>query len=140
MTGRTAPDSDTLARLVTRLRDAVPTLSAVYLFGSQAQGTAGPQSDLDLAILADAPPETVDLWALAGDLADIAGCAVDLLDMRVASTVMQYQIITTGRRLWARDASAALYESFILSAKTDLDTARAGVLSDIGKKGRIYGR
>jgi hypothetical protein len=28
------------------------------------------------------------LWSLASDLADIAGCEVDLLDLRAASTVM----------------------------------------------------
>ncbi len=35
------------------------------------------------------------LWNLASDLADMAGCPVDLLDLRAASTVMQYQVITT---------------------------------------------
>ena len=46
---------------------------------------------------------------------------------------MQYRIITTGQRLWARDSQAALYESFILSQKTALDEARAGLLQDIQK-------
>lgn len=45
-------DTDALAR---QLQIAIPSLSAVYLFGSQARGTAGPESDVDLAILADEP-------------------------------------------------------------------------------------
>ncbi|MEH6490665.1 type VII toxin-antitoxin system MntA family adenylyltransferase antitoxin [Halopseudomonas sp.] len=122
------------------LRNTVPSLSAVYLFGSQASGQAGPESDLDLAILADTPPDAVGLWTLAGQLADIAGCHVDLLDLRAASTVMQYRIVTTGERLWERDSGAALYESFILSEKTDLDEARAGVLEDVSRTGTVYGR
>ena len=79
------------------------------------------------------------LWNLSGDLADVAGCDVDLLDLRAASTVMQYQIITTGQRWWARDAQAALFESAILSEKTALDTARAGLLADIQERGSVYG-
>ncbi|MEO7161227.1 MAG: nucleotidyltransferase domain-containing protein, partial [Polaromonas sp.] len=65
-------------------------------------------------------------------------CPVDLLDLRAASTVMQYQIITTGQRWWVSDAQAALYEAAILS-KTALDSARAGLLGDIQKRGSIYG-
>jgi hypothetical protein len=82
----------------------------------------------------------VALWELSGALADLAGCPVDLLDLRAASTVMQYQIITTGQRWWSSDSQAALYEAAVLSEKTALDTARAGLLGDIQKRGRIYGR
>ena len=51
---------------------------------------------------------------------------------------MQYQIITTGARWWAKDAQAALFESAILSEKTALDTARAGLLGDIALRGSVY--
>lgn len=125
--------------IVRKLRDAVPSLLAVYVFGSRVQGTSGPNSDLDLAVLVAGYAEPVALWSLAGELADVADCTVDLLDLRAASTVMQYQIITTGQRWWAKDSQAALYEAAILSEKTALDTARAGLLADIQKKGTIYG-
>jgi predicted nucleotidyltransferase len=131
---------DVISALLAHVQAVVPSLQALYLFGSRAQDTVGPESDLDLAILADDPPGTVDLWHMAGELADVAGHPVDLVDLRTASTVMQYQIITTGRRLWARDARAALYESFILSEKTALDEARAALIGDIGREGRIHGR
>lgn len=82
----------------------------------------------------------MSLWGLSGDLADLAGCPVDLLDLRAASTVMQYQVITTGERWWAKDAQATLFESAVLSDKTELDTARAGLLADIQATGVIHGR
>ena len=104
------------------------------------QGTAGPDSDLDLAVLVEGYADPLLLWQLSSELADIAGCTVDLLDLRAASTVMQYQIITTGQRWWARDAQAALFESAILSEKTALDTARAALLADIQERGSVYGR
>lgn len=122
------------------LQRRVPDLLAIYVFGSRSQGTARPDSDLDLAVLVAGYADPLALWALSGDLADLAGCPVDLLDLRAASTVMQYQIITTGQRCWAKDAQAALYEAAILSQKTALDTARAGLLDDIEKRGTVYGR
>ncbi|RXZ42208.1 type VII toxin-antitoxin system MntA family adenylyltransferase antitoxin [Crenobacter cavernae] len=126
--------------LLPHLQQALPSLLAVYLFGSRAQGTAGPDSDLDLAVLTPGYVDTLRLWELSGELAEQAGCAVDLLDLRAASTVMQYQIITTGQRLWAADSQAALYESFILSEKTELDSARAQLLEQIQREGKIHGR
>ena len=127
---------------VTRhLRAALPKLLAIYAFGSQVQGTAEPSSDLDLAVLMAGYADPLQLWDLAGELEDIAGCPVDLLDLRAASTVMQHQVLMTGRRLWALDdLSAGLFECYVLSAKTDLDEARAGLLADIATDGRVYGR
>lgn len=128
------------AAMLLHLQQAIPSLSALYVFGSQATGDAGPGSDLDLAVLTNEVLGTEKLWDLSSQLADIARCHVDLLDLRAASTVMQYRIITTGKCLWAKDSQAALYESFILSQKTALDEARAGLLQDIQKTGTVYGR
>ena len=126
--------------LIQTVQQRVPNLLALYAFGSRVQGTAGPASDLDLAVLVAGYAEPLALWALAGDLADLAGCPVDLLDLRAASTVMQYQVITTGQRWWQRDAQAALFEAAVLSEKTALDTARAGLLADIQTRGTVHGR
>ena len=59
--------------------------------------------------------------------------------MRAASTVMQYQILQTGRCLWANKLEADLFECFVLSEKLYLDQARAGLLDDIQKRGTVYG-
>lgn len=126
--------------LIQILQTRLPSLLAIYAFGSRLNGTAGPDSDLDLAVLVPGYAEPLDLFELAGDLADVAGCPVDLLDLRAASTVMQYQVIIRGECWWARDAQAALYEAVILSEKTALDTARAGLMNDIRQTGTVYGR
>ena len=126
--------------LIQALQAKVPGLLAIYAFGSRITGAAGPDSDLDLAVLVAGYADPLVLFGLAGDLADIAGCAVDLLDFRAASTVMQYQIIMTGERWWACDARASLFEAAVLSEKTALDAARAGLLADIQEQGRVYDR
>ncbi len=121
------------------LQDRVPHLLAVYAFGSRIQGQFRPDSDLDLAVLVAGYADTVLLFNLASDLADITNCPVDLLDMRAASTVMQYQILSTGQRWWAKYIQAGLFECMVLSEKTALDEARAGLMQDIQTRGTIYG-
>jgi predicted nucleotidyltransferase len=126
--------------IIKTLQQRVPGLLAIYAFGSRITGHARLDSDLDLSVLVAGYADAVALWELASDIADIAGCEVDLVDLRAASTVMQYQIISTGERWWAKDVQAGLYEVFILSEKTELDTARAALLADIKEEGKVYGR
>lgn len=132
-------DKSLTARLIALVQQRLPGLFGVYGFGSRVQGGARPDSDLDMAVLVEGYADPLILWDLAGELADVAGVAVDLLDLRAASTVMQYQIVTRGQRWWARDSQAALYEAVILSQKTDLDAARSGLLEDILRSGQVYG-
>ena len=82
--------------VVRRLRETVPGLMGVYAFGSRTEGTAQPDSDLDLAVLVAGYAEPLQLWDLAAELADLTRCDVDLLDLRAANTVMQHQILTRG--------------------------------------------
>lgn len=85
-----------------------------------------------------------DLWDISSDIGELANCEVDLLDFRAASTVMQYQILTTGKRLFAVDStygfSVGGYEATLLSAMTALNEARTGILADIQKDGTVYHR
>ena len=141
MTQHTAQlDSEKINSIITTLQTALPNLLAVYLFGSQASGHATSESDADIAILLNGSIEAAALWEHAQQLATQLNCDVDLIDLRQASTVLQYQIITTGQRLWQADSQAAIFESFILSEKTSLDTARKGILTDIQQRGSVYGR
>ena len=126
--------------VVSAIRSRFPNALAIYAFGSQVQGTSGPQSDLDLAVLVAGYADPLVLWDVAGQLSDLAGCPVDLLDLRAASTVMQYQVITAGQRLWSGGFDTNLFEIFVLSEKTALDEARAPLLADIQRTGKIHGR
>lgn len=73
------------------LRKALPNALSIYAFGSRLQGTANAQSDLDLAVLVAGYADPLQLFEMANQLADKLGYEVDLLDLRAASTVMQYQ-------------------------------------------------
>ncbi|MCR5867024.1 MULTISPECIES: type VII toxin-antitoxin system MntA family adenylyltransferase antitoxin [Aquincola] len=126
--------------IVHLLRQRLPNLMAVYAFGSRIQGTADADSDLDLAVLVPGYAEPVALWSLASEVADVAGCHVDLLDMRAASTVMQHQVLTTGVTWWRRDDDVMMWEAAMLNEMLALDEARAPLMADILRRGSVYGQ
>ena len=126
--------------IVTTLQQRVPKLLSIYAFGSRVEGHAAPESDLDLAVLVEGYADPHLLWQLSGDLADLAGCPVDLLDFRAASTVMQSRILMTGERWWVADSRPDAYEAAVLNEKLALDAARAPLLNDIQHEGHVYGR
>jgi hypothetical protein len=60
---------------------------------------------------------TLQLWELANQLANQLGYEVDLLDLRAASTVMQYQIIIKGIRLWKKIYNLNFLKCLFLAQK-----------------------
>ena len=131
-----APDGALFASVLKK----IPNLMALYIFGSQAQGTPRADSDLDLAILAAGHVESNLLWSLSNDIANLVNCEVDLLDLRAASTVMQYQVLSTGKTLWDIGLQARLFEISVLSEKLALDEAREPLLRTITDEGHVYAR
>ena len=117
-----------------------PTMIASYAFGSRIKGTARPDSDLDLAVLVPGYADPIHLWEVSNRLATKLGYEVDLLDLRAASTVMQYQVITTGLRLYGENIDADLFELFIHKEKRYLDRLRADQLKQIAQEGRVYAK
>src|SRR5690349_22418095 len=112
------------AEILAAVRAQLPEVRTVYLFGSRAAGTEFPGSDIDIAVTLPGRADPVHLWEAGEVLAVRLGTDVDLVDMLAAGTVLQYQIVTTGRRLYASDPlEAGLYEAYILSAMTALNEA-----------------
>jgi len=77
------------------------------LFGSLAKGRATPESDLDLAVLMDAPLSAATKMALIGDLSLAMGRPVDLIDLRVTGESILGQVLKYGVRLLGSDADYA---------------------------------
>jgi predicted nucleotidyltransferase len=130
-------DSDILAAV----REALPGVRRVYLFGSRAVGEERPDSDLDLAVVLDGPADPVSLWMAGEDIASRLDVDVDLIDLLKADTVLKHQIVTTGKRLYAADPmDAERYEIFILNDMMNLNEIRAPLIADIKRRGSVYGR
>jgi predicted nucleotidyltransferase len=110
-----------------------------YQFGSTTDGTTHADSDLDLAVLARRPLPNLDRWDLQEELAVRVGRDVDLVDLRSASTVMQAQVIDTADLLAEADRTARQeFEMQVCSAYALLNEERAGILSDVQERGRVY--
>lgn len=78
---------------VAAIRSAVPGLVAIYRFGSTVSGGQGPESDIDLAILATASIDPLVRFDLQERLASALRQSIDLVDLRAASPVMAIQVI-----------------------------------------------
>lgn len=88
-------DDPDLAEVVRRLVDAYRP-ERIYLFGSQARGDVGPDSDYDLLVVVrdDAPPER-GRSRLAYDVLWETGLAADVLVCRRATFERQASVVAS---------------------------------------------
>ncbi len=129
-----------IADIVTRLCAAMPDVIAVYRFGTWGTDAERADSDLDLAVLPRQRLSAARCWEIAQQLATLAGCHVDLVDLRAASTVMAAQIVSQGERLYCSDERQCTeYEDYTYSAYARLNEERREILQDIRKRGSVYG-
>jgi predicted nucleotidyltransferase len=127
--------------IVQTLKNAIPDLRTVYLFGSRAHGAAGVESDWDIAFLASRPLPDIERYDLAQTLAAQINRDVDLLDLATANAVMRMQAIGRGRCLYRLDdPEIDAFEDFVFADYARLNEERAGILADIRKRGSVYGR
>ncbi len=96
-----------LARVADVL-DALGGLDALWVFGSEASGTAAPTSDVDLAALFTSRPSPPALLVARGDLEALLGRAVDLVDLERASPLLAMQVVRHGHLLSDRAPSHRL--------------------------------
>ena len=126
--------------LVTTIRQAMPDVLVVYLFGSFAKGEALETSDIDIAVLGSSSYDNVKLWNLAQKLSSLCRHDVDLVDLRQATTVMRIQIVAEGEHLFDDGSKeSVLFEDFIFSDYARLNEERQGILDDVASRGNIYG-
>jgi predicted nucleotidyltransferase len=110
---------DRMQVLAQYLADIGETILA-YLFGSQVTGTAGPQSDHDIALLVRSP--SLDLQArLAHEIRVILGTdRVDVVFLNRAPVELAYAAIAQGRLLYERSvADRVEFEAKVMSLYAD---------------------
>ena len=74
-------------------------LDALWLFGSEAGGSAGPLSDVDLAGLFRSRPSALDLLDARSALGALLDRNVDLVDLDRVSPILAMQVLRHGRLL-----------------------------------------
>lgn len=98
-----------------------PEIVALYLYGSQAQGTANTLSDVDVAILAQPQLSREQLWRLEGRWTSQWPERIDLRLLNLAPLSVRYEVTAHGQRLWATNSTTiAEIESLIWREYWDL--------------------
>jgi predicted nucleotidyltransferase len=100
------------------------------LFGSLAVGRATPASDLDLAVLMQAPLSAETKMALIGDLSLATGRPVDLIDLRTTGEPVLGQILKHGVRLFGSDSDYAELIKRHLFEEADFMPYRRRILTE----------
>lgn len=132
-------DTDALKAHLPAILQQVPGVRMLYLFGSRAAGREGPNSDYDVAVLADPAVDGPTLRSeLAHELTKALGTeCIDVLILNRAPVELAYAVVATGRRLYEADlATRVEYEAGVGSRYADylpvLRAQRASILQGDG--------
>ena len=87
--------------------EAWPMVRAAWLFGSVATQSAGPLSDVDVAVLGGGELSFDERARLAVELGRAAGRCCDVVMVEQASPVLSMAIVDSGRRFFCRHVDAA---------------------------------
>ena len=110
--------------------DKHPTIRLAILFGSVAKGEARRDSDLDLAVDVDRPLEEHEKIQLIGELAEVSGRPVDVVDLFSAGEPLLGQIMTGGRRILGDDTRYACMVSKHLFNQADFMPYQSRILQE----------
>lgn len=97
----------------------------VILFGSRAKGHAGKMSDTDIAVLADHELSLREKIAAAekfGKRLKVSEDEVDIVDLRVASPLLQHEVAISGKLLEGDPED--FFQFRVLAWKRYQDTAK----------------
>lgn len=117
-------------QILSTLLKYLPELELVYLFGSFANNTMTPQSDIDIAFMPTKPLTSVERFEIAQSIANELNINVDLINLLECSTVLQKQIIEKGILLFGENAD--VFEMKVMSMYQHLNDERSDILHSEG--------
>jgi predicted nucleotidyltransferase len=96
-----------------RLREN-PSVLFAYLFGSYGKGTAGPLSDVDIALYLDESEKRTNFTDERLNLLDLANRVlrtdeVDLIILNEAPLSLKFQVLKTGQLLFSKDQTTRVH-------------------------------
>jgi len=119
--------------------DLSPDTEAIYVFGSYADSSYRPDSDVDIAILAN-ELQPKKMWDLKGDISRKVNKDVDLVSLNNVGRVLQYEILWKGIRIYEKDAeSIAMKEMRILSLCNEYLEQTQELAEEIVRSEKVYG-
>ena len=126
--------------IVKTLKQEIPMLQALYLFGSQKDGSATTSSDIDIAYLAAKPLDNVERWELSQKLASLLSHDVDLIELSQTNTIFRYQILSTAERIYGEGYEVESFETLAYSFYLRFQEERKPIVDEIMKNKSVLGR
>ena len=115
-------------KIVNLITQHYPNTKLIYLFGSQANGQSIKSSDWDIAVLNNEKLKPLSRWDLSESLCNLINSEVDLVDLLQASTVLQMQIVSTGKLLFDSENYADSFEMQVFSMYGHLQESRSEII------------
>jgi len=116
-------DRDVVVEVATKM---IPELQLLFVFGSQADGTAHSDSDLDLAFKSADKLSSLERYDIAQDIAASLNIDVDLVDLDNCGAVLANEVAMKGQLLKGDDAAA---DYFFVQAMREYQDHKARVRS-----------
>lgn len=126
-------------KIITVIQKYLPEARAIYRFGSAGTPWERPESDVDLAVLPSKKLDSTTRWQLMDMIARILHKDnVDLVDLSQAPTILSFQIINEGKRIFCtNETECNLFEAITLSDYVRLNEERNEILEEVEKRGRV---
>jgi predicted nucleotidyltransferase len=115
-------------KIVAYLKQTLPDIQLIYLFGSRADGSHKPSSDWDVGLLGLKKLDNVQRWDLAQELASLLNADVDLVDLLSASTVLNMQVVSKGQLLYGDINIRDVFETKVYSMYGRLQESRQDII------------
>jgi len=126
--------------IINTIKQEIPMLQALYLFGSQRDGSATASSDIDIAYLITKPLGNIERWKLSQEVASLLSRDIDLIELSTTNTIFRYQILSTAERIYGEGYEVESFETLAYSFYLRFQEERKPIVDEIIKNKSVLGR
>lgn len=112
-------------------------LKLAFLLGSFAKGTPRKDSDVDIAVLFDQCPGSLEIFELKDRLTELLKKDIDLIVLNIAGPVIRMQTLKTGILIYKEQDAYGTFFTRTINEYDDLKYFRKDIEENI-LRGRIY--
>ncbi len=127
-------------RIIDMLQHEIPALQALYIFGSQQDGTATKKSDIDIAFLSAEKIKSLQRWNISKKLAKELSRDIDLIELSQTNTIFRYQILSTAERIYGSGYSVESFETLAYSFYLRFQEERKPIVDAIMENKSVFGK
>ena len=115
-------------------------LQALYLFGTQKDGSATTSSNIYVAYLTTDVLGNVERWELSQKLASLLSLDVDLVELSTTNTIFRYQILSTAERIYGEGYEVESFETLAYSFYLRFQEERKPIVDAIMENKSVFGK